>query len=130
MLLFTNSKFCKLLLPNKKSLVWVLSLIFVLSSGIQTLGQMASPNTFVEFPFPTKVYSKNSAFRWVYPTVTGSPINDIGHSFAVGESGHIIKLGTIDLNESFFFNFIRESGYIFGMSNTQSSKIYFFKLIG
>lgn len=106
MLLFTNSKFCKLLLPNKKSLVWVLSLLFVLGNVIQSFGQMARPNPVIPVTQPTDLYSKKGLFKWVFPPVSGSPINDIGHSIALGESGFRIRHGSIQLenNWTFYYN--------------------------
>ena len=106
MLLFTNSKFCKFLLTNKKSLIWALSLIFVLSSSIQCYAQMARPNPVIPFTQPTDLYSKKGLFKWVFPPVSGSPINDIGHSIAVGESGFRIRRGSIELENiwSFYYN--------------------------
>ncbi|MFY8032896.1 MAG: WD40/YVTN/BNR-like repeat-containing protein, partial [Flexibacteraceae bacterium] len=105
MVLFINSKFCKLLLPNKKSLVWVLSLIFALSSGLQSFAQLARRNTFYGYPDATKLYSKKSAFLWVYPSVSGSPINDISYNFAVGESGLHLKFGSITYPNGVYYDF-------------------------
>lgn len=105
MLLFINSKFCKLLLPNKKNLVWALSLLFVLINCIQSFAQMARPNTFYGYPDATKLYSKKSAFLWVYTSVSGSPINDIGYNFAVGESGLHLKFGSITYPNGLYYDF-------------------------